>query len=222
MIFNSATVKGVKADFSKGEITLTFTVPFNNSERDTASELARYVDSEQAGDVRLEIYPRQMSMTMSRTDHHPAEYTGFKQADTQESDAEMLVQVYALAKQEGEISVSKLQRTIRIGYARAARIIDAMFDARLISTPDERGVRKWLGPQPFEDAPAEEATPAEVSEQMESQDETAAPEEAKEPTNPLIDFADKLCSATPDDEQTPQDDANIEDTGIDDDRDPRD
>lgn len=67
MIFRSATTKSVKADFSKGEITLTFTVPFDEDERDTASALAKYVDAD-AGDVRLEITPRQMAMLDRRVE----------------------------------------------------------------------------------------------------------------------------------------------------------
>jgi S-DNA-T family DNA segregation ATPase FtsK/SpoIIIE len=44
-------------------------------------------------------------------------------------------------------SISYLQRRLKIGYNRSARIIERMEFDGVISTPDHRGVRKILAPE---------------------------------------------------------------------------
>jgi hypothetical protein len=152
MQFSSATVKAVKADFSKGEITLTFTVPFDQRESEESRDLSKYCDPD-AGDVRLEIYPRQLSMkemSFSVT----AEHSGFKQA-TESSDSEIIIQAYAICKKSGYASVSALQRELRIGYSRAARIVDSMYESGLVGDVDALGKRKWLGADAMVEASAQ-------------------------------------------------------------------
>jgi hypothetical protein len=56
-----AYAKAVKADFSKREITLTFTVSMDEETAETATELAQYT-MEDAGPVDLVVSPRQPSL----------------------------------------------------------------------------------------------------------------------------------------------------------------
>ena len=55
-----AYAKSVKADFSKREITMTFTVSMDEENMETATELAQYT-TEDAGAVKLNVAPFQMS-----------------------------------------------------------------------------------------------------------------------------------------------------------------
>ena len=54
----------------------------------------------------------------------------------------------AIVKDEGQASISMLQRKMRIGYTRAARIIDSMELEGIVSEPDPRTqIRNYLGEQ---------------------------------------------------------------------------
>ena len=53
---------------------------------------------------------------------------------------ELLEKAIAVVRGQGRASVSLLQRRLRIGYARAARLIDEMEDQGIIG-PDEGGGR---------------------------------------------------------------------------------
>ena len=44
----------------------------------------------------------------------------------------------SIIKEEGQASISMLQRKMRIGYTRAARIVDKMEEKGLVSEPDPR------------------------------------------------------------------------------------
>lgn len=54
------TVKSIKADVAKKEITFSFSTDMNDENMETASELAFYVDKEH-GDVEVKILPRMVS-----------------------------------------------------------------------------------------------------------------------------------------------------------------
>lgn len=50
-----------------------------------------------------------------------------------------------LVRREGRASVSMLQRKLRIGYTRAARLVDAMEEKKIVGPPqDATGVRPVL------------------------------------------------------------------------------
>jgi S-DNA-T family DNA segregation ATPase FtsK/SpoIIIE len=44
----------------------------------------------------------------------------------------------SIIKEEGQASISMLQRKMRIGYTRAARIVDKMEEKGIVSEPDPR------------------------------------------------------------------------------------
>jgi S-DNA-T family DNA segregation ATPase FtsK/SpoIIIE len=50
-----------------------------------------------------------------------------------------------IARQQGQISASFLQRQLKIGYNRAARIVEMMEKQGLIGAPDGSKPRPWLG-----------------------------------------------------------------------------
>jgi S-DNA-T family DNA segregation ATPase FtsK/SpoIIIE len=64
------------------------------------------------------------------------EYRAMEQAAGEDQQDELLDKAIETVRQEGKASVSLLQRRLRIGYARAARLIDEMEDQGIIS-PDE-------------------------------------------------------------------------------------
>jgi S-DNA-T family DNA segregation ATPase FtsK/SpoIIIE len=60
--------------------------------------------------------------------------------DTDSDQDELLEKAIAVVREQGRASVSLLQRRLRVGYARAARLIDEMEDQGIIG-PDEGGGR---------------------------------------------------------------------------------
>ncbi|MEW5956438.1 MAG: DNA translocase FtsK 4TM domain-containing protein [Chloroflexota bacterium] len=68
------------------------------------------------------------------------EYKAIEKAVADSQQDEMLEQAIEVVREQGKASVSLLQRRLRIGYARAARLIDEMEDQGIIG-PDEGGGR---------------------------------------------------------------------------------
>jgi S-DNA-T family DNA segregation ATPase FtsK/SpoIIIE len=52
---------------------------------------------------------------------------------------EMLEEAIALAKKNDKISTSYIQRRLRIGYPRAARLMEALYEMGLVEDPKEGG-----------------------------------------------------------------------------------
>ncbi|MBN1217968.1 MAG: DNA translocase FtsK 4TM domain-containing protein [Anaerolineae bacterium] len=69
-----------------------------------------------------------------------AEYREIEKAMARRDEDELLEKAIAVVREQGRASVSLLQRRMRIGYARAARLIDEMEDQGIIG-PDEGGGR---------------------------------------------------------------------------------
>jgi S-DNA-T family DNA segregation ATPase FtsK/SpoIIIE len=64
---------------------------------------------------------------------------------TAESGDPLTTEAMDLVRREGRASVSMLQRKLRIGYTRAARLIDTLEERGIIGPPeDATGVRKVL------------------------------------------------------------------------------
>ena len=67
------------------------------------------------------------------------------QKDLSGEDYDVLFdQAVAIVTETGNPSISYLQRRLKIGYNRSARIIERMEFDHIISPPDHRGVRKVL------------------------------------------------------------------------------
>lgn len=77
----------------------------------------------------------------------------FKSVEAFEEDAER-DEVYEQAREvvltSGQASASLLQRRLRVGYPRAARMIEQMEEEGLVSAPGRDGRREILGPNPME------------------------------------------------------------------------
>lgn len=70
--------------------------------------------------------------------------TETEEAKPDESLDELFPQAAEIAFQDGEISTSKVQRKLRVGYARAGRIIDELEEKGIISGPNGSKPRKLL------------------------------------------------------------------------------
>ena len=68
------------------------------------------------------------------------EYKAIEKAVADSQQDELLEQAIQVVREQGKASVSLLQRRLRVGYARAARLIDEMEDQGIIG-PDEGGGR---------------------------------------------------------------------------------
>ncbi len=69
----------------------------------------------------------------------------FDDMTPQEQSDPLLTEAIDLIRREGRASVSMLQRKLRIGYTRAARLIDTMEEKKIIGSPqDATGVRPVL------------------------------------------------------------------------------
>ena len=63
-------------------------------------------------------------------------------------DADLYAQAVAVVTERRQVSISSLQRRFRIGYNRAARMVDRMQEEGLVSEMNEKGGRTVLGPKP--------------------------------------------------------------------------
>ena len=76
--------------------------------------------------------------------HKLSDYCGVTSSITDDDLYKDAIQVVTDA---GKASASLLQRRLRVGYARAARMIETMEDEGLISPANGKGVRKILEPK---------------------------------------------------------------------------
>ena len=68
------------------------------------------------------------------------EYKQIEKAVAESQQDELMEKAIEVVREQGKASVSLLQRRLRIGYARAARLIDEMEEQGIIG-PDEGGGR---------------------------------------------------------------------------------
>jgi len=79
----------------------------------------------------------------------------FEEMEVEESSDPLLEESIDLVRRQGRASVSMLQRRLRIGYTRAARLVDALEEKGIVSEPQgATGVREVLDYGPA--APPEE------------------------------------------------------------------
>ena len=64
-----------------------------------------------------------------------------------EGDA-LFDEAIAFVTQTRKVSISSVQRKLRIGYNRAARLVESMEQAGVVSTPSQNGAREVLAPPP--------------------------------------------------------------------------
>jgi S-DNA-T family DNA segregation ATPase FtsK/SpoIIIE len=76
--------------------------------------------------------------TVSEADEQPAPWDGME-ADEEDSDDELLQQAIDLVRDHQQASASFLQRQMRIGYPRAARIIDQLEKLGVVGAPETGG-----------------------------------------------------------------------------------
>ncbi len=69
------------------------------------------------------------------------------QLDRDEEQDALYPQAVAMVTERRQVSISSLQRRFRIGYNRAARLVDGMQAAGIVSEMDEKGTRTVLGPK---------------------------------------------------------------------------
>jgi len=69
------------------------------------------------------------------------------ESDEGEGDA-LFDEAVAFVTQTRKVSISSVQRKLRIGYNRAARLVESMEQAGVVSTPSQNGSREVLAPPP--------------------------------------------------------------------------
>lgn len=105
-------------------------------------EIRRVVDfiKEQAGSV---IYDDQIIEKPQRGLNIP----GFTDDDNMDNDDELMAEAIELVQNAGKASASLLQRRLRVGYARAARLLDLMEDKGIIGPGEGAKPREVYGTQ---------------------------------------------------------------------------
>ncbi|WP_425479396.1 DNA translocase FtsK [Dyella japonica] len=62
-----------------------------------------------------------------------------------DGDDSLLASAIAVVREHGRASISLLQRHLRIGYMRAARLMETMEAQKVVSAPEANGNRHVLG-----------------------------------------------------------------------------
>ena len=65
--------------------------------------------------------------------------------ETKEFDRDNYDEAVRLVRDTGKVSTSFIQRKLKLGYNRAARIIETMEFDGLVSAPDSKGQRSVIG-----------------------------------------------------------------------------
>jgi S-DNA-T family DNA segregation ATPase FtsK/SpoIIIE len=74
--------------------------------------------------------------------------TGLPEGGSSDSDDELYDKAVAYVLESRRASISSVQRQLRIGYNRAARLIEDMEAQGVVSPPEHNGQREVLAPKP--------------------------------------------------------------------------
>jgi S-DNA-T family DNA segregation ATPase FtsK/SpoIIIE len=88
--------------------------------------------------------------TQMTTDGLSISATGLPESVDAEQD-ELYDQAVAFVTQSRRASISSVQRQLRVGYNRAARLVEEMEAAGVVSPPEHNGQREVLAPPPPRD-----------------------------------------------------------------------
>ena len=91
-----------------------------------------------------------LNETQLTTDGLSISDTGLTEAVNGEQD-ELYDQAVAFVTESRRASISSVQRQLRIGYNRAARLVEEMEAAGIVSPPEHNGQREVLAPPPPRD-----------------------------------------------------------------------
>lgn len=148
-----------------------------------------YLSSDQAKPVRLQggfVSEDEVRAVVSYIkEHNPIESEAYDQSITERTagggdsmgetgDDELFEQAKTIVLQSGKASASLLQRRLRVGYARAARLIDMLEEQNVVAAAEGNKPREVILRDETDDFTAEEQPPEFLS------DETPGPE----PSNP--------------------------------------
>ena len=91
-----------------------------------------------------------LNETQITTDGMSISATGIPESTDPEQD-ELYDQAVAFVTESRRASISSVQRQLRIGYNRAARLVEEMEAAGVVSPPEHNGQREVLAPPPPRD-----------------------------------------------------------------------
>jgi len=92
-----------------------------------------------------------LSETQTTTDGQQIGATGLPEAGGGDSEDELYDKAVAYVTESRRASISSVQRQLRIGYNRAARLIEDMEAQGVVSPPEHNGQREVLAPRPPRD-----------------------------------------------------------------------
>ncbi|NDY94668.1 DNA translocase FtsK [Wenzhouxiangella limi] len=92
-----------------------------------------------------------LAETQTTADGHNIGANGLPEAAGSDSDDELYDKAVAYVLESRRASISSVQRQLRIGYNRAARLIEEMEAQGVVSAPEHNGQREVLAPAPPRD-----------------------------------------------------------------------
>jgi DNA segregation ATPase FtsK/SpoIIIE, S-DNA-T family len=92
-----------------------------------------------------------LSETQTTVDGQQIGVTGLPEAGSSDSEDELYDKAVAYVLESRRASISSVQRQLRIGYNRAARLIEEMEAQGVVSPPEHNGQREVLAPAPPRD-----------------------------------------------------------------------
>jgi S-DNA-T family DNA segregation ATPase FtsK/SpoIIIE len=102
-------------------------------------EVVQFVEDVKSKNAKLSYDPAVMDWVESNREDKPQGPVSDSDLDSKFDEA------CDIACRQGTISASYLQRQLKVGYNRAARMVDQMESRGLISPPDGSKPRQWLG-----------------------------------------------------------------------------